>query len=195
MLSKREMVNYSMELKKIYSASILALTAMASLLSYIPPAYSEKSGMILDEAEFYCKQSPELSFPITAVRYVYQGKEIDQSLIQWTTTQGNYSPLERCKEVSRRFNRLKDDEALRYVKHGFQNGEPVICGVKRDNQECGLGYNLLLTLRRGEKGSKELPKLFEILGNAFSSDVYKRGKAVDLEQLLYNRAQTLNSGY
>lgn len=185
-----------MKIKKLCSNVILSLATVSSLIVYSAPVYSENSENIFDKAEFYCKQANDLSFPITSVRYVYQGKKIDQSLIQWTLSQGKYSPLERCEAVSSRFNRLKDDNSLKFVKHGFQNGEPVICGVIRLNQECGLSYNLLLTLKTGEKGNQELPKLFEILGNAFSSDVYKRDTgSVDLEQLLRNKAQMLNSGY
>ena len=55
-----------------------------------------------------------------------------------------YTPLERCREVTQRFNQFHDNATLKYMSTGTINNTPVICVAGYKGGSC-LPDGLLIT--------------------------------------------------
>lgn len=73
----------------------------------------------------------------------------NRPIISWVNQVGQWTPIERCMEVSNRFQRFHDHGTLRYVGTGTVNGYPVLCAVKAQGDSC-YDYNILVTLNPNE---------------------------------------------
>jgi hypothetical protein len=75
------------------------------------------------------------------------------AIIRWERDWGGeYTPGVRCQKVSAKFQQANEDGVLNYLTAGIQNGQKVICGVRRYGDPCDSdGGRTLLTLRREEE--------------------------------------------
>lgn len=77
-------------------------------------------------------------------------KEERTALIYWKFpwfANSNFTPQERCKMVSRRFQEAYDNESLRFITNSKVNDQPVICTSKISGGNC---VTVLLTLRKSD---------------------------------------------
>ncbi|MCC5627043.1 COP23 domain-containing protein [Nostoc sphaeroides CHAB 2801] len=73
-------------------------------------------------------------------------------IMRWRTNQfseAGYSPLQRCLEVSERFNSFYSSGQLDFITAGYVNGQPVVCATTSGGS-CNRS-NVLFTLNRRNK--------------------------------------------
>lgn len=86
------------------------------------------------------------------------GKKID--VIRWEREWGGeYTPEVRCQIVSAKFQQALENGHLNYVTGGIQNGQKVVCGVRRYGDPC---QTVLLTLRKDEDPDQVIPALLGV---------------------------------
>ncbi len=76
-------------------------------------------------------------------------------------TSSGFSPLTRCKTVTRRFKSLHSSGRLKYLTAGQVNSQPVICATIRSTDRCS-SQNLLFTLKPGSEPQGVLQRLNDI---------------------------------
>ncbi|HEY9704851.1 MAG TPA: COP23 domain-containing protein, partial [Allocoleopsis sp.] len=83
-------------------------------------------------------------------------------LIQWVKKLAGYTPEERCKEVSERWQSAYDNGKfnLTLITNGKINGKKVICTAKQSGGKCDT---LLMTLRSTDNSLDILNQLKDIL--------------------------------
>jgi hypothetical protein len=102
---------------------------------------------------YACYASPDDSR--TPTTYAIWASEDDQNshyspIIRWTYTGFvNFTPRERCEQVSNRLDRYHKAERLRYITSGSLNNYNVIYGAAYKS-EAANSDNLILTLVPGE---------------------------------------------
>ena len=80
--------------------------------------------------------------------------------IKWVSDHfsgANWTPLYRCKTVSRRLEEYRRQGKLRYVTLGMENDQRVICVASYDNGPC---EGTIYTLKPGQDGVAALNNLF-----------------------------------
>ncbi|MGI8501432.1 MAG: COP23 domain-containing protein [Hassallia sp.] len=169
---------------------IAALTGFATTAMNLP---SHAEG-----TTFYCGKSN--SVPTTFVR-TQDGKNLP--IIRWITTSlgsKELTPVQRCQQVSWRFQKSYDNGTLRYIKAGILNAQPVICATAQKNAAC-TDRNLLFTLKRGSDPNATARQLFDrralAAGNAtnqLGGDTSNDPVSIDVEAYLYFTSSQPNAG-
>ena len=83
-----------------------------------------------------------------------------------------YTPLERCREVTDRFNTFHSNGTLKYMSTGTMNNYPVICVAGYKGGDC-LPEGLLITLRQGRDPDIALKRILD-------SRIWSTSKTVQL---------------
>lgn len=87
----------------------------------------------------------------------------NQSFLRWRDPSfpPPYSPLERCRMVSGRFNRFHNNGTLKYISTGTLNRHPAICVAPyRGASDC-LPDGLLITLKPGTDPNATLTEIMD----------------------------------
>jgi Circadian oscillating protein COP23 len=99
------------------------------------------------------------------VTYANYQDGLRRPMIRWyESLSSGKTPLQRCKEVSRRFQINKDNGNLRTIINGKINNYPVICAAKNSFDSC-TRETLLFTLRHRDNPKDVLRRLLD--PNAF----------------------------
>jgi Circadian oscillating protein COP23 len=103
---------------------VRAVSAIAWIvLGQIPPAISTPNTL------FYCGLSPQ-GVPTTYAKTTSQ----EVPLIRWVSTHfQDYTPTQRCQEVSGRFQSAYRNGSLKYITVGIQNQQPIVCTSRNGN--------------------------------------------------------------
>lgn len=100
-----------------------------------------------------------LGGPATIVS-TQSGKKVP--IIYWKSdvfTASGWGPMQRCKEVSGRFQDYHQSGMLNFITTGRMNGLPVICVAKTNGGGCA---GLLYTLKPGQNATATLQKVLNI---------------------------------
>ncbi len=145
---------------KMYSLTRIANTITIALLttSIAIIAFNQRS--YGQSTTFFCAVSKKI--PVTFARTV-DGKKIP--IVRWVSKNSSLTPMQRCLEVSRRFQKSYDNESLAHIKIGNIANEKVICAPVRTNDAC-RSQNLLFTLKPGSNPSLTLQRLLNIRTSA-----------------------------
>jgi hypothetical protein len=82
-------------------------------------------------------------------------------MIRWVESfSPKMSPLERCKQVSYRFQRNYDQGVLNTIITGKMNGHPVVCAAESTNDDC-TERTLLFTLKPGTNAKRVVERLLD----------------------------------
>jgi hypothetical protein len=125
---------------KRLSASLFLVVSAVTVIAWIEirhlaPAISAPN------TSFFCGLSPQ-GIPTTYARTFSR----DVPLIRWVSTYfQNYTPTQRCQEVSGRFQSAYRNGTLKYITVGIQNRQSIVCTSSQDNG-CD---QLLFTLKPG----------------------------------------------
>jgi hypothetical protein len=95
---------------------------------------------------------------------VVKTKKGNVPLVVWDSTLfagSGYSPVNRCQQVTKRFQNLHRSGKLKYLTAGQVKNLPVICATVLTTERCNLD-NLLFTLRPGKDPQGILQKLNDI---------------------------------
>ena len=82
-----------------------------------------------------------------------------------------WTPLQRCREVTARFNRFNDNGTLKYMRGAMMGNYPVICVAGYKGGSC-LDNGLLITLKYGSDPNLALTKIIDRRMWATSGSVY-----------------------
>lgn len=146
-------------MKKVIATTLLTLGTIStlglSLISSFTPVQAEEN------IKFICGQSfdPETGNRLpTTFAWTPRGKI---AIVRWETKYfSNYSPEERCQEVSPRFQEAYNNDTINLLTNGFMNNQPVICTAEKYGDEC---HTLLITLRPNDDSAQVLEGLVSIL--------------------------------
>lgn len=149
---------------------ITTFTVIAILNLLINPTFSQSSQSSnssnqLSKAKFLCKQVYDKSsgekIPAT-VAWVPERKG-HVYFVGWKSEYFNrsgWSPKKRCQKVTKKFQKLYDQNRLRNLTYGIRNGYPVICASNK-GEICSRD-NHLFTVKLGRKPEVVLQKLMDI---------------------------------
>jgi hypothetical protein len=138
-------------LKQSVLSSILVATAMVGAPSLLRLPITQA---FAQTQKFFC----DTSGPIPAT--VAQTKRGNVRLITWERTiTEQYTPLQRCQQVSNRFQDFHSKGRLRFITSGRMGGSNVICIAEAKNQACRPD-GMLFTLSPGNKPIQVLAKMF-----------------------------------
>ncbi len=113
--------------------------------------------------KFFCGQSKGI--PVTFARRE-DGRRV--AMIRWVSSNffsSKLTPLQRCKQVSQRFQKNFDNGSLRTIITGTLNGQPVVCAAASTNDAC-TNNTLLFTLKRGANARFVVERLLDQRGLA-----------------------------
>ncbi len=144
-------------LAKVARASGIALL-MASTTTVIihQPSYASSP-------TFQCAKSQ--GKPVTFVR-IGDGRK--RPIIRWGEEKffsSKLTALERCKQVSYRFQQNYDSGNLRTIISGKVNGYPVVCAALSTNDVC-TSKTVLFTLKPGSNARRAAERLLDQRGLA-----------------------------
>lgn len=92
----------------------------------------------------------------------------------------NWSVIQRCEEVARRFQSFSDNSILKFIGSGYVNDEPVLCAVIEKGQLCN-STNVLVTLPPQTDPIEAARRLMDTRGLARGSVIDVNGKEGKLE--------------
>jgi Circadian oscillating protein COP23 len=167
-------------LRPILIAATLGLMAVPVLMQ---PSQAETQG----SSRFFCGASinPKTGekTPMTMAR-TQRG---NVAMIRWKSTFFNnarqdFTPMNRCMEVSRRFQTFYSQGILSYLTTGVMNDQNVICVAEEYGGPCS---GLLLTLEPKDNPQQVLKELMDIRNRASGPITRSAGPAYfDVEQFL-----------
>ncbi|MFB2919478.1 COP23 domain-containing protein [Aerosakkonema funiforme] len=109
-------------------------------------------------ARFFCQNSQGV--PITVARTTRGNITRDIPIFRWVTRLRDFTPLERCETVSRRFQAFYDNGILNNIRTGQVNGYPVLCAARQKGGNC-RSTDILVTLPRGSNPSELLSQMLD----------------------------------
>lgn len=131
-----------MKLTKNTAITLITGSILGGFMSFAPPSQAQS-------VQFQCGADSQ-DIPTTYVET--QGGVVE--IFKWRSTyfQGNYTPVQRCLEVTQRMNQFQPD----YLVTGRVNNYNVICAGMNCDQN---GSNILLTLRPDQNPSQVLQEI------------------------------------
>jgi hypothetical protein len=133
--------------------SVLSASIFVYLATDIVPVRANTT-----EGKFYCGRSRNT--PATMAK-TSRGPV---PVIRWVSTIGeDYTPENRCKIVSGKFQQFYTDGTLNYLTTGTVNQLPVICAAQSENGPC---TGVLFTLKPNSDPGQTLKRLLSIRNRA-----------------------------
>jgi hypothetical protein len=133
--------------------STLSLSILVGLVTDLTSVHANTTG-----GKFYCGQSKNV--PATMAKTSRGAVPV----IRWVSTLGGtYTPENRCKIVSEKFQTFYNDGTLNYLTTGIVNQLPVICAAQRENGPC---TGVLFTLKPNSDPGRTLQRLLSIRDRA-----------------------------
>lgn len=145
-----------MQLKILaHRLSGIATSAVISALSLGIVSITSNHPSDASTNKFFCSQ--EGGVPITKVR-TPRGNE---TFIRWVVKDfKKFSPAQRCKIVSARFQRYYDNGSLFITSRDNFNNYPVLCITNRKGASC-TSDNILVTLKPGTDTGRVLRQMLD----------------------------------
>ncbi|GAA6616758.1 COP23 domain-containing protein [Scytonema sp. NUACC26] len=136
------------------AVGIASLAAFAMTAIYNQPSQAQSTN-------FFCQKSQGV--PATYART--QSGNI--AIIRWISGEfpPPWTPMQRCIEVSRRFQKNYDNGTLKILKLGSFNQQTVLCAATSINDSC-TDNTLLFTFKPGSKPKQTLERLLDKRGLA-----------------------------
>lgn len=144
-----------------------------------------------DDIRFYCDMSYSTGVFTTYYSSPSRGKT-RVPVVRWNSqyfSGSGYTPEQRCQEVTGRFQKAANSQALSFVTTGYVNGLPVVCASGRGG--CN-NSNILFTLKPREDASLAVQKLFNLSqGKATASPLWE--SSTDDNSVSINMNEFLNN--
>ncbi len=167
---------------RVFGVGMLTTFITTTILNQ--PSFARNAVFRCDTGRFKGKSVPT-TFVLTQ-----DGRK--RPLIYWDSPYfPGLTPLERCQQVSYRFQRSYDNGTLRYIKTGILNRQPVVCATAERNAPC-TNNNFLFTLKPGSDPDATARQLFDrralAAGNATNQSGGEASNdpvSIDIEAFLY----------
>jgi hypothetical protein len=166
-----------MQTSRVLSALSISLLASAATLVTFTPVHAEPAS-----PKFYCGKIDNTPTTMAKTR---RGPV---PIIRWIFTGfgENYSPEDRCKLVSAKFQAYYEDDSINYLRAAYLNKQPVICAAKSKGEQ---GCAVLFTLKPGSNPNRTLRQLLNIrdrTSNMILNESYVPSAEIDLNDFLEN---------
>ena len=167
----------------------LSIYAISNLLN-LSSTHAQEQPKI----KFACKQIEDT---YNTVAIVNNDDDNPKIIIKWVSnTFKGYSPEERCKSVSEKFQIYNDIGELKFITTGVINRQNVICVAKAKKLDCNRelpNQGLIFTLKPGQSGKETLRQLIDNKNGDNEPLLETRGRTyVDLRKKIYGD-QEINS--
>ncbi|MGK7899879.1 MAG: COP23 domain-containing protein [Hormoscilla sp.] len=167
-----------MTLTKVLAALMCVLGATVALDR---PSAAESAQR--DETLFFCRKRNGIQTTM------YKASRGPIPLIRWRSEAfalSGWTPEKRCKEVSKRFQRLHESEELKYFNIGKVGNYYVVCGTQEVGVPCNR-INMLFTILpdESEDPNAVLEKLLDARDRSSSFNQSQHIKIYDWEGNLY----------
>jgi hypothetical protein len=111
------------------------------------------------------------------------------ALIRWKTSSfagASFTPVERCRKVSAKFDEAYHNGSFKYLTNGKKNGQPVICTAREYKSNCDT---VLMTLRPEDDALRILQQFSDIFNGKQAGPIPHSSKLqvyheVDIENVL-----------
>ena len=100
-----------------------------------------------------------------------------------------WTPIERCKEVSARFEKFSINGTLKYIKAAQMNNQPVLCVASYKGGDC-LPNGLLVTFKPGTDPNLTLTRLLDRRAWATGKPINLSGGEGDRELIFEVNGET-----
>ena len=179
------MLEYKLKYMKNTIKTVLGLgIVLSAIATSIQSSYAEQ--------KFACDES-QLSTSV-------QSHWGELPMIRWSdgSFAPPYTPIERCREVTERFNTFHNNGTLKYMSTGTINSYPVICVAGYEGGDC-LPEGLLITLKQGSDPNIALKRILDRRIWATSESVQlnsenENGLVSEVEGKVYVDVESLLSG-
>jgi Circadian oscillating protein COP23 len=165
--------------------AILAIGVLAANAVFLAPAQAQTEG------KFYCGKAYDsigkTNVPATVLSSPYRTKPITMILWKSDYFGDNFTPQQRCAIVSPKFQAANKAGNLEFLKIGNDGKQPIVCGVRTENQRCTKA-GMLFTLKPFGNPQAELNALME--GDA-SSGIYQSAES-ESKKVVVNSEGTVN---
>jgi Circadian oscillating protein COP23 len=166
--------------------AILATGLLAATAVILPPVIAQT------EPTFYCGSSYDTTskrnVPTTLI--AMPGRENPLALIRWKSEYfPKNTPKERCGKVSKKFQVAYTAGKLNFLAAGKdrKTGQPVVCALKSESEQCTGGSNLLFTLKPYGSSQLVLKQLTGIVTGEGNNPLYQsseEGEVINMQILL-----------
>jgi Circadian oscillating protein COP23 len=149
-----------MKIRLINERLALVVASMIPLAAFTVTATFNQT-VQAQSTNFFCQKSKGV--PVTYART--QAGNIP--IIRWISGEfpPPWTPMQRCVEVSRRFQKNYDNGTLKILKVGSFNKQTVLCTATSTSDPC-TDNTLLFTFKRNSKPKQTLEKLLDKRGLA-----------------------------
>lgn len=113
-----------------------------------------------DQGEFICKEGYDKRTNQDQPTTYFWTPEGKRGVIRWVKAWGNseqWTPKTRCETVSKKFQEAyKNGSLQKYITHGVENNQPVVCTAYEKGGEC---VTTLMTLRPEDNPTRMAKKV------------------------------------
>ncbi len=128
--------------------AVCSLAMLVTTTTAPQPSYASKP-------KFSCAKSKDV--PVTFASRE-DGRNVP--MIRWVSSFSSLTPLQRCQQVSERFQKNFDNGTLKTIITGTVNKQSVVCAVVSTNDACTMS-NVLFTLKPGANAKDVVKRLFD----------------------------------
>ncbi|XWK90807.1 MAG: COP23 domain-containing protein [Phormidium sp.] len=135
---------------KAFASLVVGLAiALTTTTAFSQPRQTQR-------VKFFCQNVQGV--PTTFARTKRGNITRDIAIFRWVSTWSEFTPWQRCQEVSGRFQAFYDNGVLKYTRTGRINGYPVLCVVRETGGSC-RNTDVLVTLPRGNDPHRTLEQI------------------------------------
>ena len=138
---------------------LLSLTlthvAICGLAMLVTTTTAQPQPSYASKPKFSCAKSKDV--PVTFASRE-DGRKVP--MIRWVSSFSSLTPLERCQQVSKRFQRSFENGTLKTIITGTLNKQSVVCAVVSTNDACSSN-TVLFTLKPGANAKDVVKRLFD----------------------------------
>jgi Circadian oscillating protein COP23 len=169
----------------LLAAGLLAATAVI-----LPPVTAQT------KATFYCGSTydPTSKTNVPTTLIAMPGRENPFGLIRWKSEYFlKNTAKERCGTVSKKFQAAYTAGKLNFLATGKdrKTGQPVVCALKSESEQCTGGSNILFTLKPYSSSKLVLKQLTGIVTGEGNDPLYQSsadGEVINM-QVLFQSAR------
>ncbi len=136
--------------------NFLKIGLIITILGILTSSCKQFSHSEVRQTEYLCD---EKSSPPLTVANIYS-RNVRYRLIRWVNEEfmlKGYTPLERCKQVSSKIQKLASENKLKFISSGKKNGYYIICSASEVGGSCILDGQIV-TLPSRIKNKEEANK-------------------------------------
>lgn len=157
-----------MRLQTLTKTFTLALVGMGAIFTLQSPSQAQ--------AIFECLVPVAVPYAGVPTTSTQVGPNEYKAVIRWISPYSSgsgYTPVQRCQEVTGRFNALyARPGGIDIITTGYLNGLPVIYSPSHGRERANSS-NLLFTLKRGEDATQKIQQLFDLRETGYTQPLFE----------------------